>query len=182
MNQIRPSPRSILSNLHNLHLQFQGKRLCTKGNGQLLFERVAYMRRGHSCSGHFSLALCTSLLNVAYESTPQKCLEFQGNTWQFKDFHAKDPAQVMRIAYCGYPVAPVLCPALTASKIFSTVKGFYVQYTESLCDACVFAWNVQVRLCTTSFFACLTFATRWFALAAAATIWTVLLSDKCGNA
>ena len=64
------------------------------------------MRRGHSCSGHFSLALYTSLLNLAYESTPQKCLEFQGNTWQFKDFHAKDPAQVMRIAYCGYPVAP----------------------------------------------------------------------------
>ena len=36
----------------------------------------------------------------------------------------------------------LLC--LISHQIFSTVKGFYVQYTESLCDACVAAWNVQV--------------------------------------
>ncbi len=31
------------------------------------------------------------------------------------------------------------------SKIFATVKGFYVQYSESACAACVGSWNVQVR-------------------------------------
>jgi hypothetical protein len=34
---------------------------------------------------------------------------------------------------------------LTFQKIFATVKGFYVQYAESICDACVSAWNVQVH-------------------------------------
>lgn len=116
------------------------------------------MRRGNSCSGPCSIALCTQLPTLAHESTPQKSLEFQGNTWQFKDFHAKDPAQVMHIAHCGCRGCMVcFVPALTASKIFSTVKGFYVQYTESLCDACVCAWNVQVHLFTKSFSVCLTF-------------------------
>lgn len=43
-----------------------------------------------------------------------------GNTWQFKEFHSREPTDV-----------------------FGAVKGYYVRYIEDIPDACVKSWNVQ---------------------------------------
>jgi hypothetical protein len=150
--------------------------------------RLADTCRGRSCPGRSSL--CTSsalrfcplppppstLAQIATTWRPTPCT--QGKSWQFKDFHVKEPAQVTSAVQRGS-----CCSCLISHQIFSTVKGFYVQYTESLCDACVAAWNVQVLHKTVKIYhGAPDVACRWCASAAAAAIWTAPPSARCGRA
>ena len=81
-----------------------------------------------------------------------------------------------------FPTRPT--SPLISSKIFATVKGFYVQYSESACAACVGSWNVQARARAANgpVRASHSLAGRWFESAAAAATWTALRRGKCGRA
>jgi hypothetical protein len=118
----------------------------------------------------------STLAQIATTWRPTPCT--QGKSWQFKDFHVKEPAQVTSAVQ-----RDSCCKCLISHQIFSTVKGFYVQYTESLCDACIAAWNVQVLHKTVKIYhGSLDIACRWCASAAAAAIWTAPPSARCGRA